>query len=52
MTITFVVWKTGAIALTLLGPTAGGLAGSEADRQADKLVLNSGIFKIINIRVF
>jgi len=39
--------KTGAIALALLGLTAGRLAGGQAGRQADKIVLNLGIFKIV-----
>jgi len=39
--------KSGAIALVLLGLTAGWLAGRLAGWPADKIVLNLEIFKII-----
>jgi len=44
--------KSGAIALVLLGLTAGCLAGWLAGRLADERVLNLEIIKIINIQPF
>jgi len=47
MQLPFLCEKSGAIALVLLGLTAGRLAGWLSSRLANEIVLNLEIFKII-----